>query len=174
MFKNNAIELSIYGEYGVGESTLWVYNNTKAKILAVDTSSEWINAVKLKANSKDRIEIEWVDLGDLGAWGMPLSYKKRDYIYNYVNSVWSRKEKPQLVLIDGRFRVACFLTSLLNGAPGTKLIFDDYINRPKYHIVEEYIKPYEIFGRQALFIIPDKIDVESIQKAINQFIHVMD
>ena len=31
------------------------------------------------------------------------------------------------VLVDGRFRVCCFLTSLKNAEQGTRIIFDDYV-----------------------------------------------
>tara|TARA_B100000575_G_C22954512_1_gene551849 strand:+ start:98 stop:802 length:705 start_codon:yes stop_codon:yes gene_type:complete len=174
LFKQTLLEVDLYGEYGVGESTLWVFNNTKAKIMAVDTSKKWISTVKSKIGPSKKITIEWIDLGDLGAWGKPISYKKREFIYNYLESIWLKKEKPQLVLIDGRFRVACFLFSIIAGSPGTKIIFDDYINRPHYHVVEEFIKPTEICGRQALFVIPDNIDEENIQKNITKFLYVMD
>ena len=83
-------------------------------------------------------------------------------------------KKPELVLIDGRFRVACFLFSLINGSPGTKIIFDDYVNRPHYHVVEEFIKPIETCGIQALFIIPKNLDYNNIEKTIEQFVHVFD
>ena len=174
MFKKNISDVSIYGEYGVGESTIWAYNNTKAKILAVDTSKEWIDHVKSKIDSSNRVLVEWVDLGELGKWGRPISYKKRKFIQSYLKSVWSNTEKPELVLIDGRFRVACFLFSLINGVPGTKIIFDDYTNRPYYHVVEEFVKPVDTYGRQALFIVPSSLNIEKIKKTADNFIHVMD
>ena len=39
---------------------------------------------------------------------------------------------------------------------GTKIIFDDYKNRPHYHIVENFIKPKKIYFDQALFVVPSK------------------
>jgi hypothetical protein len=126
LFKKHIKDIKIYGEYGIGNSTTWVYQNTKAKILSVDTSKEWIDIVKSKINELDRIQIDWIDLGELGDWGRPVSYKKRDFIRNYLESIWIKKNKPELILIDGRFRVACFLYSLLKAIPGSKIIFDDY------------------------------------------------
>ena len=126
LFKKHIKDIKIYGEYGIGNSTTWVYQNTNAKILSVDTSKEWINIVKSKINELDRIQIDWIDLGKLGDWGTPVSYKKRDFIRNYLESIWIKNNKPELILIDGRFRVACFLYSLLKAAPGAKIIFDDY------------------------------------------------
>lgn len=35
-------------------------------------------------------------------------------------------------------------------AIGTKVLFDDHINRPVYHVVEEFCERIETYGRQAL------------------------
>jgi hypothetical protein len=65
--------------------------------------------------------------------------------------MWQEKISPDLVLIDGRFRVFCFLTSVKFAPVGTKILFDDYINRPFYHVVEEFCERIDTCGRQALF-----------------------
>ena len=80
------------------------------------------------------------------------------------------------MLIDGRFRVCCFLTSLKFAKEGTKIIFDDYTTRRHYHIVEEHVSRAETCGRQCLFIVPPKseIDFERLQKDIDAFRNVMD
>jgi hypothetical protein len=74
-------------------------------------------------------------------------------------------------LVDGRFRVCCFLTSLKYAEPGTKIIFDDYFNRPQYYLVEEYLKPVEKCNRQALFVKPSDTDLDmaALDRAIDQF-----
>ena len=174
LFKRHVKGINIYGEYGVGNSTKWVYKNTDAKIIAVDTSQEWIDIVQSKMKDLDRVQIEWVDLGELGEWGTPLSYKKRDFIRNYLESIWKNQHKPELVLIDGRFRVACFLYSLLKSDPGSKIIFDDYKKITHYQVVEEFIKPIESHGNQVLFIVPDMLPIEKIEKTISEFIHVLE
>lgn len=43
------------------------------------------------------------------------------------------------------------MMSLLNSDPDTIIVFDDYRDRTEYHIVEKYIKPIAMCGRQALF-----------------------
>jgi len=174
LFKKYIKDIKIYGEYGVGNSTTWVYQNTNAKILAVDTSKKWIDIVKSKINELDRIQIDWIDLGELGDWGTPISYKKRAFIRNYLESIWIKNNKPELILIDGRFRVACFLYSLLKAMPNSKIIFDDYKKIPHYQVVEEFIKPTEIHGNQALFIVPENLSVDKIEKTISEFLHVLD
>ena len=49
-----------------------------------------------------------------------------------------KKKSPKLVIVGGRFRVCYFLTSLKFAEEGTKILFDDYANRPHYHFVEKY------------------------------------
>ena len=83
---------------------------------------------------------------------------------------------PKLVLVDGRFRVCCFLTSLKFAEAGTKIIFDDYVNSPHYHFIEKYVSRINQCGRQCLFIVPtkSKIDMNSLNKDIDAFRFVMD
>ena len=100
--------------------------------------------------------------------------KKNNFI-SYAKAPWSQAILPDTVLIDGRFRVLCFFVSLKYATEGTKILFDDYINRPHYHIVEEYIKPAQLCGRQSLFIVPSKqsLDFDSIDKMIQKFEYVI-
>jgi len=92
-----------------------------------------------------------------------------------VHSPWQHGSvKPDLVLIDGRFRVACFLHSLLAAEPGTPILFDDYSNRPHYHLVEESYPIEQTEGRQALFRVPAELDREVIGRELEGFLMVRD
>lgn len=173
-FKDRVNQVEVYGEYGCGKSTLWVMNHTNAQILSVDTSKEWKDLVQNKANNESRVSVEWVDVGALGDWGRPLSYDKRDNFIDYALSIWKNNRKPQLVLIDGRFRVACFCYSLLNVSPGTEIFFDDYVNRSYYHIVKELLKPTFKNERMGYFVVPDEIDRSHVEVMAKQFINVLD
>ena len=174
LFKKLITTSKTYGEYGVGKSTRWVLNNSQASVLAVDSSQAWIDVVRTGNETTDRLDIQWIDLGTLGWAGRPGSYEKRDQFWAYIESIWNRDQRPDLVLVDGRFRVACFLYSLVMGTPGTHLLFDDYTDRPEYHLVEEFIKPVQTCGRQALFIIPEQLDQPLILTTARQFSYVMD
>jgi len=174
LFKKLITTSKTYGEYGVGKSTRWVLNNSQASILAVDSSQAWIDVVRTGNETAKRLDIQWIDLGTLGWAGRPGSYEKRDQFWTYIESIWNRDQRPDLVLVDGRFRVACFLYSLAMGAPGTHLLFDDYTDRPEYHLVEEFIKPVQTCGRQALFTIPEQLDQQLILTTARQFCYVLD
>ena len=139
LFKEEVKKVDLYGEYGCGKSTVWVLNNTLANVIAVDTSKEWVAAVnKDNKSNNERLNIHYSNLGDVSGWGRPLSYKKMDSFFEYTDFIWRQKKSPKLVIVDGRFRVCCFLTSLKFAEEGTKILFDDYANRPHYHFVEKY------------------------------------
>ena len=167
-------ETKIYAEYGIGKSTNWVLKKTPAKVLAVDTSFEWVKEVK--KNNSENLNIHYSDCGEVGAWGTPNDYSKRANFSDYTDYIWKQADKPNVVLVDGRFRVCCFLTSLKYADEGTQIIFDDYTNRPHYHIVEKYVTREREDGRQCLFIVPknSEIDFEELDKDIAAFRHVMD
>lgn len=84
------------------------------------------------------------DLGEIGDWGTPINRDKSADFWRYMASPWdiAKREKliPDVVLIDGRFRVASFLYSLLSARVGTLLMFDDYLNREYYFVVENFCK----------------------------------
>lgn len=178
LFKDILSSAEVYGEYGCGASTDWVLNNTKASVMATDTSKQWLDFVanKLSATQRERFSYNHVDLGELKSWGRPLNYAKRENFSQYTDWVWQQEKKPDTILVDGRFRVCCFLTTLKHAEEGTKIIFDDYINRPHYHLVEDYLKKQDEYGRQGFFVVPNKssLDMKSIEEEIVNFRHVMD
>ena len=69
-------------------------------------------------------------------------------------------------MIDGRFRVASFLTTLKKSKKGTKIIFDDYKSRSQYHVVEKIIKPKKMYFDQ-LYLLSQKKKKMNITKINN-------
>jgi hypothetical protein len=74
------------------------------------------------------------------------------------------------VLVDGRFRVACVLESLLSLSPlsETKILLDDYVDRPEYAVVEEYAD-VEIVGRMAVLRPRRLVDRISVRRLVRQY-----
>ena len=175
LFQEVVGSCKVYGEFGMGQSTKWVYYNTQVPIISAETNKIWMNLIVSKLSDSNRFKLKWIDLGEIyDGYGRPSSYNHRDRFESFFQSIWSEEKKPDVVLIDGRFRVACFFTALLIADHGTIIIFDDYTFRPYYHIVEEALKPYAICGRQAFFKVPEKINQEEIKKYIQDFKYVTD
>lgn len=168
LFRELAAKSKSYLEYGIGQSTIWVAENTEAQIAGIDSSSEWIDHVA-SATPDNRCDLKWVDIGDMNIWGRPKDFSRRNDFAQYPKAPWTETAHPDLILIDGRFRVCCFLTTLAHAAPGANIIFDDYTNRPLYHVVEEYLAPTAWSGRQAHFVVPDKVDVDAILAEAKRF-----
>lgn len=166
---------TVYGEYGCGASTIWVARTIGCPIFSVDTSPQWIETVR-GACAGATVNLHLADLGPVGDWGRPLGYDRHAQFPDYTDWIWQQDQKPDVVLIDGRFRVCCFLTSLMHAAPGTKLLFDDYADRRAYHYVETYLVPLQLAGRQALFIVPsaDALPREAIRRDVERFRFVFD
>ena len=177
LFKDVLKTSENFGEYGCGSSTEWVLKYTNANILSVDSSRDWVDKINLRnAEYNKRIKLKYIDLGEVENWGRPVGYEKSYNFINYFNWIWNQDILPDTVLIDGRFRVCCFLTSIKYANENTKIIFDDYNNRPYYHVIEKFIKKEQTCGRQALFVVKNKndINIDLLNIEINNFHYVMD
>jgi hypothetical protein len=177
MFRQLIVDANRYVEYGCGGSTLVALSESEAQIFAVESSSQWVAAVQTEADAgaaRERLDVELIDLGPLGDWGTPLGYAHRRNFRSYVESPWRRTETADLVLIDGRFRVAAFCCSMLHCRPGSVVLFDDYFNRPHYHVVEECVNPEMKMsaGRMAKFVVPEELDRDPIGRMMEEFIMV--
>ena len=147
--------VKVYGEYGVGLSTLHVLSETDAQVVSVESDPYWSNEVQREAGSPDRLDVRVVDVGPVGLFGTPLSYRRRHVFPEYARALWRERTDFDLVLIDGRFRIACFAESYIHARAGTLVVFDDYVEREYYKIVEDLCEPCEVSDRQALFRIPE-------------------
>jgi hypothetical protein len=120
-----------YLEWGAGGSTLAALERTAGSILCVETDVEWVNKMRAcapvqHAESSQRLHFELVDLGPTKAWGFPRDASKVTEWPKYAAAPWHRDFKPRTVLVDGRFRVACFLSACLFSDPETTVMIHDY------------------------------------------------
>lgn len=163
-----------YGEYGLGMSTLHVLNSTSASVVSVESDPVWASRIQQSCNYPDRLDVRLIDVGPVGLFGTPINYEGRHRFAEYPSALWANGDQYDVVLIDGRFRVACFLSSLLNAQSGTKIVFDDYVLRPRYHLVEEFVTLDCKNERQALFVVPESFDESSVRELLNSFTMVTD
>jgi hypothetical protein len=71
--------------------------------------------------------------------------------------------QPDVVLVDGRFRVGCALATAFKTGREIELYFDDYKRRTQYHAVEEILGKPALIGRMARFeVAPTPIPVDRL------------
>ena len=136
-----------YLEYGAGGSTkLAAKTRTIESIVSVESDpifvkDEVLTSVSVKhAIDNSRLRFLTVDIGPTVEWGYPLNSNKSYLWPNYALSPFMHgSEVPDLILIDGRFRVACAITAALE-APNATILIHDYSIREKYHFVEKFFE----------------------------------
>lgn len=151
----------VYVEYGSGGSSVMVAQAGVKRIYSVDSDKQFLKAVKQRLLNdgvpRRRYIAIYADIGPTREWGKPVDESHIKAWPNYCAAPWRKLlktgERPDLVLIDGRFRVACFLITLLMAPRGCVILFDDYVNRPEYHVVERYLQPMRLAGRMAEFVV---------------------
>lgn len=134
---------NIYFEFGSGGSTYKSCSKPNIKkIYSVESDLKWYNNVKQNVKS-DKLNFILVDLKcQSNNWGRPGSNCTDEDKIRYSNAMLNLTEEERntidLVLIDGRFRVACCLKTFLLINNNCNVIFDDFLNRKEYHIVLNY------------------------------------
>ena len=143
-------------EYGSGGSTIYAGQSNVKCVITTENDQEFLNKVISNyPNSGPKLIPNYVYVGETGMWGYPINKDHADKWHRYPIAPWEAAKEnnlsPDTVIIDGRFRVACFLYSLGHAERDTTIFWDDYVNRESYHVVEEIIKPLAIYGRAAVF-----------------------
>lgn len=143
-------------EYGSGGSTVVAAGVEGLVTFSVESDAAWAGKmVQWFARNPPRgtVHIHHADIGPTRAWGYPDQDACWDRFIDYPLSVWQRADfaHPDVVLIDGRFRVGCFVAVVTNIRRPTRILFDDYVGRPRYHVVEELCSPASFAGRMAVF-----------------------
>jgi hypothetical protein len=153
-----------YLEYGTGGTTLLAGRLGVPLSYCVESDPSWLSAVehRLKAMAPTgRHVLLHADIGPVDRWGFPTTIPLDTAAGDYALGVWRRLEadgaSPEVVLVDGRFRVACFLASLLHARPGTRIVFDDYLDRPYYQVAETVVAPRSFHDRAAEFVVPERM-----------------
>jgi hypothetical protein len=80
-------------------------------------------------------------LGPLKAWGLPVSFQKIANWGNYSDSIIPYRDQADLILVDGRFRIASALEAINTFNYSGYIIIHDFFNRPYYHYLAlKYLK----------------------------------
>lgn len=177
-FEHYVAAISCYVEYGAGGSTLLAVRMGVRHVVSVDSSKDWIYAIKQRLSGIGCVDLLYCDIGTIGDWGRPTNREGLHAYHAYMAAPWKivhqKSLEPKLIFIDGRFRVACFLYSLICAASGTIILFDDYINRSNYHVVEEFCERRGNYGRMAIFHVEKNYSLPAIIERIAEYSIISD
>jgi len=160
-------------EYGSGGSTA-LAAELGTRCMSVENDLVWARHLGRwldAAHPGHRVTQHKVWIGPTRKWGRPSKSQARLWRWRYPaypRSVWRRRDRvmPDVVLIDGRFRPACFLTTLERLDRPATILWDDYANRPDYHVVVSKLAPAHLVGRMAVFhAVPGLVDATDLRSA---------
>lgn len=160
-FLDQLAECDRYLEYGSGGST-FVAAKLGVDTVTVESDRYFLDAVEQKIHeaglSHTGQVFRHVDIGRVGPWGRPrgkMTDERFDAFRRYSDVPAERAradQLPDLVLVDGRFRVACtlkVLSLMADAAPGWQIVVDDYTDHPEYAVLAEFSELH-LVGRMAV------------------------
>lgn len=161
-----------YLEYGAGASTL-LAADAGIPSISIESDARYAEAVRAALAGGELNKVVAIDIGVTEDWGYPVwtfptpgaLRKWRRYPMAGPGSLEALGRFPDLVLIDGRFRVACCLAIARVAAERgekTEILFDDYALRPQYRVIEKVLGIPDVIGRARIF----RIDGQSMRASI--------
>ena len=144
---------NIYFEFGSGGSTN-IASYYKIKTFSVESNVNWHKKLK-----KENINATYITID--------LKVQKSGYpgkgttIEDWKNYIQAYKEEynADVILIDGRFRVACGLDIFNKIRNDTIVLIHDYTSRKEYHILENYYLKLEVWDSLVAFIKRSNISI---------------
>jgi len=161
-----------YFEFGIGGSTFYAGSVVKGPVRAVDSDMAWIEAAEqsMPASQYERL-LKYVDIGPTKEWGHPVSTDEKEKFSSYHGSIIGNTQNIDLCLVDGRFRVACFLQALLVLDSDAIIGFHDYRSRKYYHSVENFARPIAESQDMSFFVRRKDANFDDIRAALSETEH---
>lgn len=167
-----------YLEYGSGGSTV-LAARLGVPTVTVESDRFYARSVRAAIGERARNRMLVPDIGVTREWGTPLFKRatparlrrwRRCVEAPFALLAEEATPFPDLVLVDGRFRVACALAcareAALRGQAST-LCLDDYVGRPWYHSVEQFLGTPRLAGRMAIFDVSPAKQHFAMEQAID-------
>ena len=155
-------------EFGMGGSTLMAFKTLSIKkIVSVEHNFDWFKKISkfngINNQIGKRIFLDFINLGKLKK-----NYPLKENINNfsiYSNQIFKKYENDyDFVFIDGIFRVACALQTILNCQNDVKIMIHDMNYYLKYHILYKYLEVIYSIDTMVLFCIKKNINIEEVKK----------
>ncbi len=160
-----AQQVSTYFEYGCGGSTQRLADMTHlTEIVSVESDFTWAEKISKLC---PRVNMYWVDIGPTKEYGWPKDESCKVGWPRYPE-VWL-KHGGELVLLDGRFRVACALLICLQPKNVKYVIFDDFKDREAYHVIMPFIEVVDFAGSAIVFRPAKQFDRDACQALYDKY-----
>lgn len=127
-----------------------------------------------EAIQSQRLTFEFIDIGKVGEWGVPIEDCKKSLFPNYSTQVFDSHKNFDIVFIDGRFRLACLAQTLLHCSKDTKILMHDFNNRAFYHQILEFVDIVDTCDTLAEFKIKKDIDKQRLLEFYNEYKYTME
>lgn len=167
-----------YLEFGSGGSTFLSLLETKANaITSVESDNDWLEYIKKwhlisTSISQKRLTFKYINIGKTGIVGKPINEDNKNMWPSYSKQVFEEQNDFDVVFIDGRFRVACALQTILNCKKDVKILMHDYPIRPYYHCILEFLDIVDVIDTMCLFKIKENIDMNAVQKMWEEYKYI--
>lgn len=148
---------NFYIEFGSGGTTIQAAKHN-VKMISIESDRYFQKNIirtlkKLKIYDENKQTFVYRNIGVTKEWGYPL-FKKFSSEYSRIDDILVHNIYPDLILIDGRYRVACVINILINFSNIKNeviLAVDDYKDRNHYHILEKFINVKQYIDDIAIF-----------------------
>jgi len=165
-----------YVEFGAGGSSVLAASLVRRSVVCIDSSQAWLDKVSSACVGDDGVRPVTLlaDIGPVRALGYPDGLGHRNLWPNYHTGIWERHAlaDAEVYLIDGRFRVACFLQTVLRCAGQALILFHDFTSRRQYHIVRAFAREVARTDELSLFQRHAQFDVAAAQACLRN--HALD
>lgn len=174
MFYKYLKQSYVYFEYGSGGSTYQAsISDNITRVFSVESDLEWQTNVKtMVLNPKITYFFNEMDVQP-NTWGNPGKNATKEQKKAYSNYIRNLSEDERnsvdMVLIDGRFRVACCLKCHEIISESCVIAFDDFLNRPHYHVVLDYYDILEKTTDNRMVILKKKDDTKVPNSLIEKY-----
>jgi hypothetical protein len=155
VFKRSLATSTAYFELGMGGSSLLAVRAGITDIVMLDSDRAWVESVRKHPEIAARvaeggISLLHADIGPVRDWGNPVDRSEIARWHAYLAVGWAewarRRTYPDLIFIDGRFRIACAYAVVLAfggglAAPSPRVMIHDFNDeRPQYRQVLDFFE----------------------------------
>lgn len=153
-----------YFEFGSGGSTVWAVEHGLT-VQGVESDPAWVQALQDQLGQQCQVAV--ADIGPTGDWGYPLQIEQSDKFPRYSQAILEHEQSFDLILIDGRFRVACTMAAIQHitkhhTQDSTIIFIHDFWNRPQYRSVLEFLVFIEQVDSAGVFKVKKNIELNDV------------